>query len=175
VNMNDVTGGGTGPPRRRTVATFKTYRDAERAVDYLADNRFPVDHVSIVGRDLRLVEYVTGRVTWGDAALRGAISGAVVGALIGWLFVVFDWSSATVARGWLVVDGLWFGAVVGALMGLFTYALMRGRRDFASVGGMEAEYYDVVVDEELAGEAAQLLSRMSPQIAQEASTEGAAR
>jgi hypothetical protein len=142
---------------RRVVATFDNYRDAERAVDALSDQRFPVDRVSIVGRDLRLVEQVTGRMTYGRSALHGALSGALVGALIGWLFTVFNWFDPVVARGWLILDGLWFGALAGALFGLLAHALTGGRRDFASVGGMQAEHYDVLVDEEVADEAARLL------------------
>src|SRR5687768_9923487 len=142
---------------RRVVATFDNYRDAERAVDALSDQRFPVDRVSIVGRDLRLVEQVTGRMTYGRSALHGALSGALVGALIGWLFTVFNWFDPVVARGWLILDGLWFGALAGALFGLLAHALTGGRRDFSSVGGMQAEHYDVLVDEEVADDAARLL------------------
>jgi hypothetical protein len=74
----------TPRPARRVVASYADYRDAEKAVDYLADNRFPVEHVAIVGRELELVQQVTGRLTALDAAARGALSGAVAGLLIGW-------------------------------------------------------------------------------------------
>jgi hypothetical protein len=145
------------PGPRRVIAMFEDYRDAERAVDELSDRGFPVERVSIVGRDLKLVEQVTGRMTLGRSALQGALSGAIVGALIGWLFTVFNWFDPVVARGWLILDGLWFGAVVGALFGLLAHALTRGRRDFVSMTGMRAERYDVMVDEAVADEAAGLL------------------
>jgi hypothetical protein len=96
-------------------------------------------------------------MTWGRAALQGALSGAVVGLLIGWLFAIFDWFDPAIARGWLIVDGLWFGTLVGAMLGLLTHALLRGRRDFASVGAILADRYDVVVDPELVDEATRLL------------------
>jgi hypothetical protein len=158
--MTSQTPGDTGPPRNAavTVASYDSYPAAERAVDHLADQKFPVDHVSIVGRDLKLVEQVVGRVTLGRALLDGALSGALAGVLIGWLFTVFDWANPVVARGWLIVDGLWFGAVVGALFGLMSYLLTRGRRDFASVGGLQADHYDVVADAEVADEAERLLA-----------------
>jgi hypothetical protein len=47
---------------RRTIAEFERYEDAEALVDRLAQQGFPVDHVVIVGRDLQLVEQVTGMV-----------------------------------------------------------------------------------------------------------------
>jgi uncharacterized membrane protein len=154
--------GSNGTPRtsRRTVATFDSYPAAERAVDYLADQKFPVERVSIVGRDLKLVEQVLGRMTTMRAVLNGAASGALAGALIGWLFTVFDWTDPIVARGWLILDGLWFGAVVGALFGLLSHLLTRGRRDFASIGGLQADHYDVLVDDAVADEAERLLARL---------------
>src|SRR5262245_33571696 len=52
-----------------TVATYETYAEAQRAVDYLSDNGFPVQHTAIIGTDLRLVETVTGRLTIARAAV----------------------------------------------------------------------------------------------------------
>jgi uncharacterized membrane protein len=142
----------------RVIATFDNYRDAERAVDHLSDSKFPVERVSIVGRDLKTVEQVVGRMTLLRATGNGALSGALVGGLIGWLFAAFDWLDPVVSRGWLILDGIWFGALVGALFGLIAHALTGGRRDFASVAAMQAEHYDLVVDDEVADEAARLLS-----------------
>jgi hypothetical protein len=145
---------------RRTVASFGDYQSAERAVDYLSDHGFPVDRTAIVARDLKLIEQVTGRVGYPEATLRGLLSGAVAGILIGWLFAIFDWFDPVVARGWLIVDGFWFGALVGAIAGLIAHALTRGRRDFTSVGGVLADRYEVVADEEVADEAERLIGQM---------------
>jgi hypothetical protein len=158
-------GAGGDATARRVVASYTTYRDAERAVDHLADNKFPVEHVAIVGRDLALVEQVTGRFGWGDAILRGALSGALVGALVGWLLFAFDWVTPIVARGWLIVDGLWVGTLAGIAFGLIVHAVTGGRRDFTSVPTMAAAHYDVLVDEELAAEAERLLATMGPSAA----------
>jgi hypothetical protein len=149
----------TGP--RRVVASYPTYAEAEKAVDHLSDNRFPVERVSIVGRGLNFVEQVTGRMSYGRAALMGAAQGALIGVLIGWLFAIFDWFDPIVRSGWLILDGLWFGAVVGALLGLLMHALTGGRRDFASVGTFKADRYEVLVDEEVAPEAERLLGGMT--------------
>ena len=48
---------------RRTIATVSSYEAAERAVDHLSDQGFPVEHVTIVGTGLRFVEQVSGRLT----------------------------------------------------------------------------------------------------------------
>jgi uncharacterized membrane protein len=153
--------GAPAPPRelaRRVVRSYPDYAGAERAVDFLADNDFPVERVTIVGRGLHMVEQVTGRMRGRDAALRGALTGAMVGFLVGWLFGLFDWTDPIVSAFWLAIDGLWFGAVAGLLVGLLFHALLRGRRDFASVSGVQAERYDVVVDDEVAGRAEELLA-----------------
>jgi hypothetical protein len=81
----------------------------------------------------------------------------VAGALIGWLFGVFNWTDPIVAAGWLALHGLWIGALVGAAIGLIGKALMGGARDFTSVGGMQADRYEVLVDNEVADEAMRLL------------------
>ena len=70
-------------PARQVIATFDDYADAEGAVDYLVDRQFEVNRLAIVGRDLQLIEQVTGKMNYGLAALRGAASGGLVGALIG--------------------------------------------------------------------------------------------
>src|SRR5689334_25445125 len=88
-----------------TVARFDDYESAQRAVDRLSDDGFPVEHLDIIGSDLRLVERVTGRLTKGRAATAGAASGAWFGLLMGLLLGIFS-------------TGPWFGLlVVGALIG----------------------------------------------------------
>ena len=146
----------------RAIATFSNYEEAERVVDYLSDHGFPVERTAIVGRDLEYVEQVTGRMTYARAALAGALNGAVIGLLIGWLFGLFNWFDPLVSAFWLAVDGLWFGALVGALMGLVMHALSGGRRDFSAIGGMRANRYEVVVEESVADEAARLLGELTP-------------
>jgi hypothetical protein len=46
-----------------TVARFDDYESAQRAVDRLSDDGFPVEKLDVVGSGLRLVERVTGRLT----------------------------------------------------------------------------------------------------------------
>lgn len=145
---------------RRVVASYGTYAEAQRAVDHLSDERFPVERVSIVAEGLRFVEQVTGRVGYGQAALQGAGSGAVIGALFGFFLGLLSLVDPLTSALVLVLYGLIFGAVLGAIMGLVFHALSGGQRDFSSVGAMEAERYNVVVDEEVADEAARLLERL---------------
>ena len=150
-------------PARQVVATFDNYADAERAVDYLSDEGFPVDRVAIVGRNLEYVEQVLGRLNYGGAAWRGAASGAPVGALIGWVFGMFSWVDPLTTSLLLALYGAIFGAVVGALVGLLVHALQRGRRDFPAVSSLVPKSYDVVADVEVADQALRLLSTANNQ------------
>lgn len=59
---------------RQTVASYPTYAEAQRAVDYLSDQKFPVERAAIVAEGLRFVEQVTGRLNWGRALLNGAVA-----------------------------------------------------------------------------------------------------
>ncbi|CAA9227580.1 MAG: hypothetical protein AVDCRST_MAG54-868 [uncultured Actinomycetospora sp.] len=144
----------TGRPRsaRETLRVHTEYDDAQRDVDALSDAGFPVERVSIVGRDLRLDEDVTGRLTVPRAAGAGAGGGAWFGLLIGAVLFLFT-------PYWLlpVLTGVVLGAIFGAIFGAIAQAATRGRRDFASVRHLEAGSYEVVVDSELADGARRLL------------------
>ena len=136
---------------RRTVASYPSYADAERAVDRLADLDFPVERVAIIGQDLETVEQVTGKLDYPTVAWRGAVSGAVPGALLGW-------ADPLVSALLLALYGLLIGAVIGAIIAMILYALQGGRRDFASVTVMRPRRYEVVVDDDVADQAVRLLA-----------------
>jgi hypothetical protein len=142
---------------RRTIASFTSYADAERAVDRLADLGFPVHRVAIIGQDLQTIEQVTGKMDYPRAAWTGALSGAVPGLLLGWLFGLFNWAAPIVSSLLLALYGLIIGALIGAVMGLVIHAMQGGRRDFASVTVMRPQRYELVVDDEVADQAARLL------------------
>ena len=142
---------------QRAVGSFDRYGEAEKAVDYLSDRRFPVDRTTIVASDLRAVEQATGRVGYARATLDGGATGAVIGMLFGFVAGIFNWIDPIVSGLALGLYGLVFGAVTGVIAGLALHALTRGRRGFTSIGHVEASRYDVLVDEDWAHEAARLL------------------
>jgi hypothetical protein len=157
--------GGVGPATV-TVATYTDYASAQRAVDYLSDNKFPVEHTSIIGTNLRLVENVLGRLTVGRAALAGAATGAWFGLFIGLLFGIFavgNWFG-------VVLAGLLIGALWGAIFGAIAHGATRGRRDFTSRSALTAGEYAIAVSADHAEQARQLLVRLNWQ-----SSEGGAQ
>ncbi len=147
-------------PNRVQVASYTQYLEAQRAVDYLSDQKFAVEHTSIVGEGLKIVEQVTGRLDWTRALSLGMTQGAFTGIFIGLILNFLGFGGQGRSFLSLMIDGLLLGVIFGALWGLLTYALSGGRRDFTSVGGMRADHYNVMCDPEQAEQARALLSQM---------------
>ncbi|NYG99503.1 hypothetical protein FJ656_14920 [Schumannella luteola] len=144
-------------PRGEVLGTYETYLEAAHVVDRLAKSDFPVDKVSIVGNDLKTVERVTGRMSWGRAALGGALSGLWFGLLVGLLFTFFGSPSLTPLFAAILI-----GAAGGMFFGLATYAISRRRKDFTSMTNVLASNYQVIVDPELINRARNDLGAEAP-------------
>ncbi|MDJ0354132.1 general stress protein [Pseudarthrobacter sp. PH31-O2] len=155
-------GARTGPdearsvPKGDTVGSYNSYLDAQKAVDYLADQQFPVQMVSIVGNDLKMVERVTGRLTYPRVALSGALSGMWFGLFVGIMLSFFS----TTDGAFSIMTSVLMGAAFFMLFGIVTYAMQRGKRDFTSTSQVVATNYDVVVSFEAANDARRLLHQL---------------
>jgi hypothetical protein len=145
----------TDVTKRPVLASYDDYAAAQKAVDTLSDNGFPVQNVAIVGVDVRIVESVLGRLTWGRAAMSGMFSGAWFGVLIGLFVGLF--SSTTGSLLPLVGLGLLYGAAFGIVFGLVSHALSGGKRDFVSRQQLQAARYDVLCERQVIGEARKIL------------------
>jgi hypothetical protein len=143
------------PPSGDVIATYDSYEGAQEAVDRLAHADFPVREASIVGNDMKSVERVTGRLSWGRAAGAGAASGLWLGLFLG-LVTLFFSTRANPGVGYLF-GAVLLGAAFGMLFGLISYALTRRRRDFSSVMQVVASSYSLVVDPEVANRARNVL------------------
>ncbi|MBK0420950.1 hypothetical protein JD292_02490 [Leucobacter sp. CSA2] len=143
-------------PKGDIVSTYDRYEDAKHAVDVLARAGFPVQQISIVGNELRSVERVTGRLTYGRVALMGALSGAYLGLFLGVLLFIFQPDNAAILGVFAAAVAI--GAGFGMLFGVLSYAMNRNRRDFSSVMQMVAGRYDLVTEPELIGEARRMLT-----------------
>lgn len=146
------------PPSGWPIGKYGTYEEAQRAVDYLAEQDFPVQEVTIVGVDLMLVERVTSRLTWGRVLGGGAASGAWFGLFVGLIMGLFSAQGA-----WLgpVLAGLGAGVVFGIVLAAVGYASTRGRRDFSSASQLVAGRYDVLTDPRHAEHGRDLLARLA--------------
>jgi hypothetical protein len=141
------------------VGSYDSYEQAQAAVDYLSDEKFPVENVTIIGTDLRMVETVTGRLTTGRAIAAGAAGGAWWGLFVGLLLGIFAEDGSNWAAS--VISGLLIGLVFGALFGWMGYAATRGRRDFTSTSKISAGRYDIMCNPAHAEQARADLARFS--------------
>lgn len=140
------------------VGSYDKYEDAQRAVDHLADNNFPVEEVTIVGVDLMLVERVTGRLSWGRVLGTGAASGAWFGLFVGLLLSFFD---PTRTPFYPILVGLIAGVLFGLVFAAVGYMSTRGRRDFQSASQLVAGRYDVLCQPRNAEKARDLIAKLA--------------
>jgi heat induced stress protein YflT len=139
-----------------SLAVYDTYEKAQRAVDHLSNNAFPVQNVAIIGTGLRSIERVTGRLTRSRRAVRGTISGLWLGMFVGITFALF---SKDAQLGVVIATPL-----LGALLGLawsqvgFAAATRGAAGDYSSVSQVVATNYEIVVEHTLAERARELLA-----------------
>jgi hypothetical protein len=125
-----------------SLGSYSAYTEAQRTVDYLADHDFEVETTQIIGSDLRMVEQVTGRLTWARVLLSGAASGAWFGLFVGLLLSVLTLTTF----GQAMLFGISWGLVFGVGFAAIGYALTRGRRDFTSLSATVPSRFEVLVD-----------------------------
>lgn len=143
----------------QSLGVFEKYEEAQKAVDYLSDNAFPVENVMIVGTDLKTMERVTGRLTRARVAAGGAGSGAWIGAFVALIFMLFDRENSTMLSFLTTVAA---GMVFGLVWALIGYAVTGGQRDFTSIQQVVATKYEVLVEHRFAAQGRELLATMDP-------------
>jgi len=144
-------------PKGDVLGTYDTYIEAQGVVDRLSKADFPVAQLAIVGNDLKTVERVTGKLTYGRAALAGAASGAWLGLFLGLVLTIF--SEPTAQSFGFVGAALLIGAGFGVIFGVVSYAINRRRHDFTSTHQVLASNYQIIIDPDLTAKAQQVLSQ----------------
>jgi hypothetical protein len=141
-----------------TVASFKEYDAAQKAVSKLIAAEVPAADIAIVGTALRTVEKVTGRLGYAQAAWSGAVNGVLLGLLFAAMVVI--WTPGLPISTFAGV--LLVGIAFGMLFRLVAYSILRRRRDFASVMQVSADHYEVTVLQRSVGKARQTLGGSAP-------------
>ena len=142
----------------QSVGIFNTYDDAQRAVDYLADEKFEVQNLAIVGTDLKSVERVLGRRNWGTVITGGIQSGLSTGLLVALVLLIFTPSGVNFLALFAVALGI--GILLGIGFAALGYALSRGRRDFTSISQTVATKYEVLCEHKVAVQAREMLQSL---------------
>ncbi len=141
----------------QTVGVYDGYPQAQAAVDYLADQKFAVENLAIVGTDLKSVERVTGRRNWGTVMVQGLQSGLSTGLMVTFIL----WFLQPQTNPLVLLPGaLLIGILIGIAFAAIGYAASRGKRDFNSISQTVANKYELLCEHKVAGQARELLTRM---------------
>ncbi|WP_331712167.1 general stress protein [Agrococcus carbonis] len=146
--------GDQGLPRGVVVASYETYDQAQAAIAKVSGSDTELAGLAIIGNDLKLVERIVGRLTWGKVAMRGALRGLGFGAFMGLMFLLF----VPEAVGSVLVFPL-LGLAFGILLSVVQHSIVRRKRDFASTQQVLASRYDVVAPQESAGRAMHIIGQ----------------
>lgn len=145
-----------GLPKGELLGRYRTYDDAQKVVDHLAAAEgFDIKTLTIVGNDLRSVEHIRSRLSYPRVAGAGAAQGAMFGFFIGLLV----WLFAPEAPIINMLLSVLLGICIWTLIAVVSYAVRRGKRDFASSSQLVATTFDVVCDFAAAGKARQLAAQ----------------
>ena len=139
-------------PKGQVIGKFTEYADAVAFVDTLINHGFPATQVAIVGKDLRSVERVRGKMTYGRIALSGAVTGSWLGLLLGLFFGTAPDAESTAAVG-SAFSSVLIGAGVGMLFNILRFSLARNKRTFVSQSSVVASKYEVQVPGNLTDQA----------------------
>jgi len=140
----------------QSIGVYTSYADAQKAVDSLADQNFPVANLAIVGTDLKLVERVTGRKTWGTVIQQGMLSGLSTALMIAVILFLFD---PTRDFFGLLIEALLIGLVIGVGFAALGHRMSGGRRDFTSVSQTIPSKFEILCEHKVAAQARDLLAR----------------
>lgn len=141
----------------QSVGIYNSYADAQKAVDYLADEKFEVQNLAIVGTELKSVERVLGRKSWGTVISQGATSGVSTGLLVGLVMLIFSNPASVLV---LLLVALAIGIGLGIAFNAIAYLMSQGKRDFTSVTQTVATKYEVLCEHKVAMRAREMLQKM---------------
>ena len=141
----------------QSLAVYDDYAAAQKAVDFLADNKFPVEQCMIVGTDLKRIERITGRLTTARVAARRRALRCLARPVRRADLRVLHRGARLVI---VVSDGRSSARVFGLIWALVGYAATRGQRDFSSVTQVVATRYEVLVEHKVAAQARELLAQL---------------
>lgn len=124
-----------------TIASVRDYEAAQKTVSKLIAGDVPARDIAIVGQGVRTIERITGKLGYATAARQGAVNGVLIGLLLSAILVI---GNPDVPMQ-LFLGFVFIGVALGMILSLITYAIVRRRRDFASVTQLAADHYEVTV------------------------------
>jgi len=146
-----------GADTGEVVASVRDYESAQKTVSKLIAEEVPARDIAIIGQSVRTVERITGRLGYAAAARSGAINGVLIGLFLSAVLVLGN-PEVPIQ---LFVGFVLIGVALGMLLSLVTYAIVRRRRDFASVTQFAADHYEVTVQPASVAKARKILGTVT--------------
>ncbi len=140
----------------QSIGVFTSYADAQKAVDSLADQDFPVANIVIVGTELKLIERVTGRKTWGTVINAGLMNGLSTALMIALILILLEPGRDFVG---LILEAMLIGVVIGVGFSVLGHRMSRGKRDFTSITQTVPSKFEILCEHKVAAQARELLSK----------------
>lgn len=140
-------------PQGEIIAKFDNYEAAVGYVEKLVEGNFPAGQIAVVGRGVRTVERIRGKVTYARLALNGFINGALIGA-------VFEFFTAGTANS-AVYSAVLICAGLGAIINVTRYSLSRNRHGFVSIQSLVADTYEIQIPRDLKAQADDAIAKTS--------------
>lgn len=145
-------------PSGTELVTYDAYDRARKTVDYLVAQDFDIKHVSIIGKDLLVVERITGKLSLPRAAFSGAMGGAWFGLFIG---LIMSLMGGEAAETFTIPASIALGAGFGIVFSVVAFSLSNRRKSgYVTAKTIVAQTYAVICDPASSARARELLSRM---------------
>lgn len=160
-----------GLPRGELLSTHSTREAAQDQLRRLVDAEVPPTAVTIVGKDLRVVERVRGRLSYPQAALGAGLRGLLFGTMIG----VFMYLLAPAGGAQQIVFSALLGVGLWMILGVIAHGMRKDKNGFASTQLVVPAAFDVVVAFEHAGRARAVLTGGSGQAVTAPDADGTGR
>jgi hypothetical protein len=146
--------------RQVVVASFASYAGAERAIDFLADRRFPLEDLALVSSQLRVAGRRARRRAARKAATDGAILGVAIGALVGLVLGAAAFTTSPLSWVVFALAGVAPGGLAGGLLRSFRHARSARGRQGAALRRLDVDRYDLVATADVADIARRLLGEI---------------
>ena len=144
----------TSVPSGSVVADFSNYQEAVAYVERIILGEFPPNSIAIVGTNLRSVERVRARISYGKIAISGAATGLWLGLLF---YIVFGFGTNPATDNpeplFSIGSAVLVGAGLGMLFQVIRFSLSKTKRGFASTSQFVASKYEVQVPSDLVSQA----------------------
>lgn len=148
-------------PRGHSLGEFRTHTEATEFVNRLVAGDFKANKVTILGHDLVMVEKVRSRLGYGRVAASGAMTGFWLGVIFALIIgagvdVGISGEINYVPQEFLAV--IVIAAGVGMLVNILRFLASKNKRGFLSSQMPVAAKYEVIVPEEDAAKAMQIIN-----------------